>query len=261
MFVKRSAIALLAGSLISCIQAQAPTSKPKFEVATVKPDIPDKPGGYALNCTGGTGFVAKEQMLVTLLEFAYDLPYGANRVASVPPWIASPETRFEIHGKVERKVTFDECRQMVQSLLADRFKVVLHRENREFPVYLLSVAKKGPRLHPTTENPNVLSSVTLNGAQLQLGDGYRTTASGRGMSMPELARFLTTLPAVGRPVIDKTGLTGFYAFSLDFASTLGDDTRPDLFAALQEQLGLKLESTRGPIQILVVDHAEKPSEN
>ena len=255
----RNVIPLLAGSLLACIQAQSPSAK--FEVATVKPNIPDKPGGYALNCTGGTGFVAKEQMLATLLEFAYDLPFDANHVSGGPPWMASPEARFEIHGKVERKVSFDECRRMVQSLLADRFKVALHWETREVPVYLLSVAKKGPRLHPTADDPHVLSSVTLNGAQIQLGDGYRTTASGRGMSMPELARFLARLPAVGRPVIDKTGLEGFYGFNLDYASTLGDDTRPDLFAALQEQLGLKLESTRGPIQILVVDHAEKPSAN
>jgi uncharacterized protein (TIGR03435 family) len=241
--------------------AGAQTQKLTFTIATVKPDIPDKPGGAALNCTSGAGFIAKEQTLLSLLEYAYDLPYNTGRVSGGPRWLNSRDTRFEIHGKVDHKVTFDECRQMLQSLLDDRFVITHHWETRETPVYLLSPAKKGPKLHQTGDTSEKLSSVTLNGAEVQLGDGFHPTASGRGMSMPELARFLSSQPAIGRPVLDKTGLEGFYGFNLDFASTINDDTRPDIFAALQEQLGLKLESARVPLKILVVEQAREPTEN
>jgi hypothetical protein len=147
----------------------------------------------------------------------------------------SPGSTFDVQAKAERKVSFGECRLMVQSLLADRFQFASHWETRELPVYVLSVGSKGSELHEADDDPAVLSRVRLNGGEIQVGDGYSMTASGRGMSMRELARFLTRLPTLGRPVIDKTGLEGFYGFSLDFAWTLEDDSRPDIFAALQEQ--------------------------
>jgi uncharacterized protein (TIGR03435 family) len=259
--MSKSGMTALISAMVICGMTEPAWCVQRFEVATVKPTIPDKPGGYALNCSSGTGFLAKEQTLLSLIEWAYDLPHGTNRVVGGPNWVSSQESRFEVHGKVERKVSFEECRLMVQSLLVDRFRLSLHWETRELPVYVLSVGKKGTKLRPGDEDPKVLSSVTLNGAQVQLGDGYRTTGSGRGMSMAELARLLSRLPAVSRPVVDRTGLTGFYGFSLDYAMTLEDESRPDIFAALQEQLGLKLESTKGPVEILVVDHAERPSEN
>jgi uncharacterized protein (TIGR03435 family) len=249
-------------ALTTCVQAQSSApGAARFEVATVKPTIPDNPGGYALNCSNGAGFVAKEQTLLSLIEWAYDLPHGTNRVLGGPNWMSSTESRFEVHGKVERPVSFEECRLMVQSLLGDRFRIMLHWETRELPVYTMTVGKKGPKLHRAGEDPKVLSSVTLNGAPIQIGDGYRTTASGRGMSMEELARLLTRLPAVGRTVIDKTGIDGFYGFSLDYALTFGDENHPDIFAALQQQLGLRLESTKAPVEIILVDHAERPTGN
>jgi uncharacterized protein (TIGR03435 family) len=205
--------------------------------------------------------VARDQTLLNLIEWAYDLPHSTNRVLGGPNWMDSPGSTFDVHGKVERRVNFGECRLMVQSLLADRFKVAPHWETREIPVYVLSVGRKGSKLQAADDDPKVLSRVTLNGSEIQLRDGYSTTGSGRGMSMRELAGYLTRLPALGRPVIDKTGLQGSYGFSLDFASTPGDDSLPDIFAALQEQLGLRLESTKGPVEILVIDRAEKPSEN
>ena len=122
-----------------------------FEVATIKPTIPDKPGGYALNCSGGTGFVAKEQNLLSLIEWAYDLPFGSHRVVGGPNWMGSQESRFEVHGKVARKLSLEECRLMVQSLLSDRFRLALHKETRELPVYIMTVGKKGPKLHRADE--------------------------------------------------------------------------------------------------------------
>jgi bla regulator protein BlaR1 len=231
----------------------------KFEVTSVKPANPD--GGSKLNCMGGKGFVAWNQTLLGLMQWSYDLQYGEKRVFNGPPWLDSPGSRFEVQGKVARPVSFDECRAMVRSLLADRFGLVLHKESRELPVYVLSVDSKGPKIHHATDDPKLLSQVSLNGASIQVGDGYHQTASGRGMSMLELARFLGGISSVGRLVIDKTELPGFYGFGLEYSEAQGDVSRPDLFTAVREQLGLRLEARKAPVEVLVIDHVEKPSEN
>jgi uncharacterized protein (TIGR03435 family) len=235
--------------------------KPSFEVASVKPTGPERRGLHQLNCAGGTGWAVMDEPLLYLIQWAYDLPPGTHQVSGGPNWLDSPETGFDVQSKTARRVSPDECRLMGQSLLADRFKLAVHWETKELPVFVLSVGSKGSKLHEAGEDPKVLSSVTLNGAKIQVGDGYRSTASGRGMSMSELARFLMTLPVVGRPVIDKTGLAAFYGFSLDFAWEPGDDNRPDIFTAVQEQLGLKLEASKGPVEVLVIDSVEKPDPN
>jgi uncharacterized protein (TIGR03435 family) len=255
------ATARMAALVVPSSAQSTVAASPSFEVATVKPTNPDQRGLHQLDCSSGAGFAAREQTLLILIEWAFDLPHGTSRVLGGPKWMDSPGSTFDVHGKVERKVSFVECRLMVQSLLADRFKVASHWETRELPVYVLSVGRKGSKLHEADNDPEVQSRVTLNGGEIQLRDGYSTTGSGRGMSMRELARYLSAQPVVGRPVIDKTGLAGFYGFSLNYASTLSDDSRPHIFAALQDQLGLKLEATKGPVEILVIDHAEKPSEN
>jgi bla regulator protein BlaR1 len=231
----------------------------KFEVTSVKPANPD--GGYKLNCLGGKGFVAWNQTLLGLMQWSYNLQYGEKRVFNGPAWLDSSGSRFEVQGKVARPVSFDECRAMVQSLLAERFGLVIHEEARELPVYVLSVDSKGPKIHHAADDPKLLSQVSLNGVPIQVGDGYHQTASARGMSMQDLARFLGGIPSVGRLVIDKTGLTGFYAFSLEYSDAPGDVSRPDLFTAVREELGLRLESRKAPVEVLVIDHVEKPSEN
>ncbi len=245
-----------------CVQgilAQAPVA-PKFEVASVKPSAPDS--NHALNCTGGKGFMAKGQTLQNLIVWAYDLPGRGNQVSGGPKWLDAQSSIFDIQGKIASPVSFAECRQMVQAVLADRFQLTFHKEQRELPVFALIVGGKGKNLHKIgADEPAVLSRVTLNGDPIQIGDRYSRTASGRGMTMPELARFLMSLSTVGRMVIDKTGLDGNYGFSLDFSWTLADDTHPDLFTALQDQLGLKLESTKAPVDVLMIDRVEKPSEN
>jgi uncharacterized protein (TIGR03435 family) len=171
-FARKVALATagMAALVMPVIRAQAPSSaqsavaaSPKFEVATVKPTNPDQRGLHQLDCSSGTGFAARDQTLLILIEFAYDLPHGSNWVSGGPKWMDSPGTTFEVHGKVERKVSFAECRLMVQSLLADRFKVALHWETREVPVYVLSLGRKGSKLHEADDDPKVMSRVTLNG--------------------------------------------------------------------------------------------------
>jgi uncharacterized protein (TIGR03435 family) len=144
---------------------------------------------------------------------------------------------------------------MVQSLLADRFKMVARLAPREMNVYALTVTKKGSKMRQVAPDSNDFAIV--NG-----GLTFRPNPSGpkAGLSMAAFATFLGGVPLVGRPVVDRTGLTGVYAFELNFSVSEGDD-RPEISTALQEQLGLKLEPIKAPIEVLVVDHIERPKAN
>jgi len=154
--------------------------------------------------------------------------------------------------------------QMVQQLLADRFKLAVHRETKELPAYALVVAKSGPKLTATKD--------TGGGKGTSSGDGHLTAT---GLTMARLAQTLTQILSreLGRVVIDKTGIVGEYDLSLTWtpddrsaaAANTSKDTPdlpgPSIFTALQEQLGLKLESTKAPVETLVIDHIEEPSAN
>jgi uncharacterized protein (TIGR03435 family) len=137
--------------------------------------------------------------------------------------------------------------QMLQALLADRFKMKVHDETRSLPVYALTIAKDGPRL-PRASTPDGGTS-----------SGPRIIAA-KGATIDVLARMLADV--LTKPVLNRTGLTGIFNVKLDFAPLQGpSDAGPSLFTAIQEQLGLKLEATKGPVQVLVIDSAEKPDAN
>jgi uncharacterized protein (TIGR03435 family) len=158
---------------------------------------------------------------------------------------------------------------MLRKLLADRFKLTFHREQKEFSIYALTVAKNGSRLKESTldldatpEGPPLLAFVIAP-------DTVRLPA--RSVTMPELASVFQRA-ALDRPVVDNTGLFGRYDFDLEWTpdesqfTGLGlkgtpDSTKPDLFTAIQQQLGLRLEATKGPIDTLVIEQAERPSAN
>jgi uncharacterized protein (TIGR03435 family) len=192
------------------------------------------------------------------LKFCIEWAYGVKDYQiSGPGWLDSEH--FDIVAKAERGALEDRLRQMLQALLADRFKLSLHRETKEMPVYALTVGKEGAKIHPVK------------------ADGKSRTGGGRGhltgqkISMPQLADLLTVgaQRELGRPVIDKTGLKGAFDIALNWTP---EDPRPageteaapgpDLFRALQQQLGLRLDSQKGPVEILVIDHVERvPTEN
>ena len=144
---------------------------------------------------------------------------------------------------------------MLRALLEDRFHLKVHRETKEQPVYSLVVAKGGPRLKnsPTDDQPRMTLASKGQGLEMQFWNWDMTRLAGQ-ISGNE-----------GRKVLDKTGLSGEYDFTLSYV----DDRRavgaqqdgPSLFTALQEQLGLKLESQKGPVEVLVIDHADQPAEN
>ena len=220
---------------------------PTFEVASVKPSPPGHSPITSLSDYGTGQFAATNISLQLLLQIAYGV---ANyQITSAPSW--RDEQRYDILAKPEDgvRLTPDQLRPRLQQLLEQRFKLAVHRGMKNFDCYVLVVAKGGPKLEKANSDPS--------GRGIGYPGGLRLPNS----SMDGLASMLVS-PA-GRPVVDKTGITGTYDIVLDYARD-GDTNAslPSLFTALQEQLGLKLEARKLPLEMLVIDHVERiPTEN
>jgi uncharacterized protein (TIGR03435 family) len=233
-----------------------------FEVATIKPSIPDRPG--KLFTVKGRQVITINTTLNDLITFAYGI--HARQINGGPPWMESE--RYDVTGQPESQGQPNErqLRAMIQTLLTDRFKLTFHRETRELPIYAITVGTGGPKLTKNDSNPNGLPGLFFRG----LGVLPATNAT-----IGDLAGVLQTA-VLDRPVVDKTGLQGRFDFMLRWTpdetqfSGLGvrvppasndPDAPPGLFTAFQEQLGLKLDSTRGPAEVFVIDRVERPTEN
>jgi len=267
-----TALVLVALAPAARAQTQAPAATsiqpPAFDVISVKPNKTSI-GSHGLIITEFTadGFRGTNVPVHTLLLQAYGLHEGES--FGEPAW-ANSEV-FDIEAKVAgpdvaafSKLDSDQLQAMLRQILAERFQFAAHRETRELPVYAMSVAKGGPKLKEFVFDPAVPASARHGG--------------GVQMSMGMIAAHECTIPyflamlsrQLGRTVIDRTGLTGNYDFTLRWSPDNGatsasegaqDDTLPSIFSAVQEQLGLKLESTKAPADVLVVDHLERPSQN
>ena len=184
-----------------------------------------------------------------LLRNAYSVQ--SYQILGGPGWMNS--VGFDIEARaVAGEPPREQVLKMIQALLADRFHLALHRETRQLPVYNLVVGKTGPELQ--TAASNAAPARTIKRGQLIT----------QKMSMTMLANLLAL--ELKRPVMDETALKGEFAFTLEWTlglseSDVGPSSRPSLFTAVQEQLGLKLEPAKGPVEVLVIDHLEKPSEN
>jgi uncharacterized protein (TIGR03435 family) len=249
--------------------AQAPAARPAFdafEVATIKPATPDSPGRW-IKMQSANRFFAKNHTLKSLIQAAYNLTPRA--ISGGPSWIDSD--RYEILAKTPGDIrpSLDEQMAMLRKLLADRFKLAFHREEKEFSIYALTVAKTGSKLKESTVSPDATPEGPPPLVFVLSPETVRLPA--RHATMAELASVMQRA-ALDRPVVDQTGLSGRYDFDLEWTPDenqfggLGlrgtpESTKPGLFAAIQQQLGLKLEATKGPIETLVVDHAEKPGDN
>lgn len=252
------AIGLLNPSHVRAQSAAVTTERKNFEVASIKPAEPGGRGVQIMMAPGGR-ITAKNVTMKILIQQAYNL--RDFQITGGPSWLGND--RYDINAKADGNddVTPEQLRTMMQGLLADRFQLVFHKETKEMPVYALVVGKGGFKLKEAPQG---------NGPQIRMGRGL---INGQGMGMDMLATQLSN--ALGRSVIDKTGLTGAYDIKLEFTPEGGGmvqrdggadaappaDAGPTIFTALQEQLGLKLESTKGPVTILVIDKAEKASEN
>jgi uncharacterized protein (TIGR03435 family) len=241
-------------------QDQAPASanaKPKvYEIVSIKPSKPGAPGGSMQGLPNG--FRDTNTTLDTLVEGAYGIING-NQVVGIPSWAESEP--YDIEAKVDadtadawksltNKERWKQEQPMLQALLADRCKLKVHFETKELPVYDLVIAKGGLKMKEATSDEKSKELFT---------DGKLTV---RAMAIENL---VAALPADGRLIVDKTGL-GEKRFDFDLQWTpenhrMDPDSGPSLFTALEEQLGLKLVSSKAPGKVLVIDHMEKPSPN
>lgn len=270
---------------------QAPTGEaaPAFEVASVKPNDSND-GRVMFGLQPGGRFTATNVTFMALLRQAYQLQ--SFQVAGGPGWINAD--RFDVTARAPEGESggnqADRIRPMLQALLRDRFQFAAHTETREMPIYALVVARGdgtlGPKLTPATTDcaaqrgrgprgGGALPAPPQPGQRIDCGlmMGFGVMNAG-GMPIVELAR--TISQQVGRIVVDKTGLTGSYDFELNYAPDAGgggfagvpappgaqapaaDPNLPSLFTALEEQLGLKLEAERGPVDVLVIDSVAPP---
>jgi uncharacterized protein (TIGR03435 family) len=251
---------LLTGNLTLTAAAQdsvermAAESHPRFEVATVKPSPPgsDKYGFH----NGDRRVWCYTQPVMSILQFAYSV--STNQIVGAPEWLSNEF--YDIDGYPDQPgvPNMKQMLEMYQKLLADRFQLKLHREKRELAVYAITVARNGAKLSKSQGDPNGSPDQTGYGDNTGLFMKFTNT------SMEELAASLQTLMH-GKPVIDQTGLAGRYDFTLKWARedapASDPNALPSIFTAMQEQLGLKLEPVKAPVDVFVVDHIERPSAN
>ena len=240
----------------------AANANPEFDVATIKPSKPDQPGkGFMVR---GRRFSTINTTLEDLMTFSYRL--NGRQLVGLPGWATSSKFDLEAQPNGEGQPSDQQWRNMIQKLLAERFKLKFHNEQKELPVYALTVDKTGPKLTANHDNPNGLPGLGFRG----LGDMMATNA--------DMAQFSELLQGsvLDKPVIDQTGLKDKFDFQLkwtpdptQFAGfgvklpppSTAPDAPPDLFAAMQQQLGLKLDSTKASVKVFVIDHVEQPSAN
>jgi uncharacterized protein (TIGR03435 family) len=263
----RAAAALILAA--SGMFAQSPPTRPafdSFEVATIKPTTLDWPaGGRFMRMQTAHQFVARNYTLRVILAAAWNLTPRA--ISGGPAWVDSD--RYDILAEAPGQVrpTTDEQMSMLRKLLSERFSLTFHREQKEFSIYALTIAKNGSKLTASTPTTSPEGSPPL--VFVLSPDGARLAA--RDATMGDLA-WVMQRSALDRPVVDKTGLHGRYDFDLEWTpdetqfggnvpTVSPEHPKPDLFAAMQEQLGLRLEATKGPIEALVIDRVERPSDN
>jgi len=273
------------------VQAQsqpATQPAPQFEVASIKPAAPDQRGMFTRIAPGGrvniNNMPLKEMMVLAWRIQSYQISGG-------PSWIES--ARYDISAKAESNPKQDELPLMFQALLTERFQLKLHHETKELPIYALVLANKdsklGPQLTESKEGsctpfdpakppppPNPGKPQTLGCGGIMMGPtGLTATSAPIDQMIPVLSRILE------RTVVDQTGLKGKFDLTLHWTPDPSqglqpppgslppgapqpppaDPNGPSIFTALQEQLGLKLESQKGPVDMIVIDSVEKPSEN
>jgi uncharacterized protein (TIGR03435 family) len=283
-------ITALSGILLQA-QSGPPPAAPKFDVVSIKACKPgdmvpggSSPGRLHIGCgilanTDNTGLI---QVAYNRYASGHLTSYGVIPIEGGPDWIHSQS--FQIDAKSEGTPSIQMMEgPMMQAIFEDRFKLKIHRETRQGPVYELVLGKGSPKLKPLEDGSCVPPALGRSMPTLASGEHYcRNSVSPGGLvdfeggTLAGCAGLLNLI--LDRPVIDKTGITGYFKIHLVFspadtapprlaAANPGAPTEartpdaPDIFQAIQEQLGLKLVATKGPVDVLVIDHIERPSEN
>jgi uncharacterized protein (TIGR03435 family) len=248
-----TAIPAIAAIALASAAAQQP-AHPAFDVASIKPAamIGNEGGNRARVETTPTSLTMRNVGLSDIVQWAYGVAFFQLSAPHVPP------DAYDILAKTGDPVPPAQLRLMLQDLLVQRFKLALHRETRMLPVYELVVATGRPKLspsnagapHPPTHAAESLPRIRNN--SFLFAD----------VSLPEFAEMLMQLRGVDLPVVDRTGITGTFDIELKSAPAAARDAdTPALFNLIEEQLGLQLKSAKAPIEILVIDHVERPSGN
>jgi uncharacterized protein (TIGR03435 family) len=244
------------------IPPMAANANPSFEVATIKPSKPDTPG--KMFRVQGRRFTTLNTTLSDIISFAYGT--HPKQLIGAPSWVETDKFDIEAQPDGDGAPSDKQWKSMWQKLLAERFKLSFHRDKKELSVYVLSVSKTGQKLTKSEGDPKGLPGLWFQG----LGK-----LNVRNATMEDFAGLMQSA-VLDRPVLDQTGLSGRWDFLLNwtpddsqFASfgmkipppTGGANEPPALYTAIQEQIGLKLDATRAPAEVFVVDHVEKPSDN
>lgn len=229
------------------------------EVATVKPSAPDARG--RLYTMRGEVMMAINVSLMNVVTFAYDL--HQRQVSGAPSWAESEKFDITIKPNLPGQPNISQMKKLLQEVLADRFQVKFHTEKREIAVYAITAPAGTQHKLAKSSNPGNLPSLLYPRPGM---------LPARNATMTELAQSMQTA-VLDRPVVDRTGIDGRYDFTIDWmpdetqflsfgpAPPTQDNGKPNIFTAYQEQLGLKLEGVRAPADVMVLDKAEKPSEN
>jgi uncharacterized protein (TIGR03435 family) len=246
--------------VLAAASAPASAAQAQFEVASVKPNNSGERLTRMRPPAGGV-FTGTNVTLQMLIVMAYKVkPF---EILGGPAWMAA--ARYDVAAKAgDASASEEQFRSMLQTLLEERFRLAAHRETKTMSIYALTAAKGGLKLRNAKAAPCGAFGLAGQGPNPCGVFGLEPTRlEGRTIAMPLLANGLSNLLA--RLTVDQTGYTGTFDVELQFAPLNGDgstdSTNPSLFTALQEQLGLKLESQKGSAEILVIDHAEKPEEN
>ena len=245
--MKKFALSFALGACITCCAAE-----PAFEAASIRPNS-SGPGPSSMRVTAGRVSMENVSLKKILLN-AYGIPDDREYAAIGPDWLAAEH--FDMEATYPADTPPAQIRPMLQTFLASRFKMTAHKETRQLPNYTLVVAKGGAKISP--EEP-----------------GQSQTSGGNGKftaTKTNMAHFADLLGrAAGLPVVDGTGLNGVYTFTLEWSPAAGitvgtadatPSAGPSIFTALEEQLGLHLQSGKGPVEVVVIDQMEKmPTQN
>jgi uncharacterized protein (TIGR03435 family) len=247
-----------AGAGTESMKMMAADAHPSFEVATIKPTDPNRKNEQGCNADGRHVWCISETVKIILMA-----AYGLNekQVVDGPAWLGTDKYDIDGVSDIEGQPNLKQVQGMLKKLLADRFKLTSHSEKKELSVYALRVVKNGPKLTKSKDDPNGLPDFEITNWTSNL-----VFLRESNTTMEEFVLNLQFLnQAIDRPIVDQTALAGRYDFTLkwtpDEATTSDPNAPPGLFTAIQEQAGLKLEPEKTPVEVLVIDHIERPSAN
>ena len=231
---------------------------PSFEVAAIKPGNPDMRPGFPSN---GRNFIARNETVEGMLRYAYTI--RSEQIINAPEWFSKDHFDITAVANLPGEPTVDQYKAMLRKLLTDRFQLTLHHEQRVLPVYVLSVGKNGPKLKASDAKDTGRNDASISITNIE------TTLMVRGETMTSLAIVLQGF-LLDRPVVNQTGLTGSFDFSIAFTpivSNVGglrvptqdpNSSAASIFTAIQD-LGLRLDAAKQPVDVLVIEHADHPS--